>query len=146
MEPPLRCASLDEWRGRTKSTFLPRASKHWIRSSTFRCWGQGRPEMCALQVGNTGRSRPRDHFRRTTVAPKESFELLFARVQTPRYVPDNVRTFIERSSLLFQVRRRNPAPFCFEHRDQRTVVGGIRAGQTPRKGTPTEEEVRGSET
>jgi hypothetical protein len=42
----------------------------------------------------------RDHFRRTIVAPKESFELLFPSVQTPQYMPDNVGTSIERSSLL----------------------------------------------
>ena len=60
--------------------------------------------MCALRVGDISPYGPimteRDHFRRTIVAPKESFELLFPSVQTPQYMPDNVGTSIERSSLL----------------------------------------------
>jgi hypothetical protein len=49
--------------------------------------------MGALRVGNLLPYRPitteKYHFRRTIVTPKESFKLLFPRVQTPRYVPDN---------------------------------------------------------
>jgi hypothetical protein len=66
--------------------------------------GSGRAEMGALLVGNVSPYRPitteRDRFRRTIVAPKESFELLFPRVQTSWYVPDNVGTSMERSGLL----------------------------------------------
>ena len=66
--------------------------------------GSGRAEMGALLVGNVSPYRPitteRDHFRRTIVAPKESFELLFPGVQTSWYVPDNVGTSMERSGLL----------------------------------------------
>jgi hypothetical protein len=60
--------------------------------------------MCALRVGNLSLYRhittEGDHFHQTIVAPKESFEFLFVRVQTPRYVANNVGTSIEHSSLL----------------------------------------------
>ena len=94
---------MDKWRGWTNSTFL-QTSKRLVRSSTLRCWAQGKAEMCALRVGDVSPYGPimteREHFRRTIVAPKVSFELLFPRVQTPRYVPDNVGMSIERSSLI----------------------------------------------
>jgi len=68
---------------------------------------------------------------------------LFARVQTPRYVADNVGASVECSSFLPLLRlsgEKEARALCFE--PMRTVVGSIRVGQAPRKGR--QEEVRGS--
>lgn len=67
----------------------------------------GAPELDVVDLGAQAESGTtnlitigRDHFRRSIIAPKESFEFLFVRVQTPQYVADNVGASIERSSLL----------------------------------------------